>query len=47
MKGRDANLILVEGNPVDDITTLERITLVMFRGERLDRAGLFNQHKED
>ena len=46
-KGRDANLILVEGNPVDDITTLERITLVMFRGERLDRAGLFNQHKED
>ena len=45
--GRDATLLLVEGNPVDDISILERITFVMFRGERLDRSELFDQHNPD
>ena len=46
-KGRDANLILVDGHPAEEISNLERITLVMFRGERLDRPDLFNQDKQD
>ena len=46
-KGRDASLVLVEGNPLDDITSLERITLVMFHGEHIDRSDLFSQQKQD
>jgi imidazolonepropionase-like amidohydrolase/ABC-type multidrug transport system permease subunit len=41
--GRDASLILVEGNPLEDITALERITYVLFHGEQIDRPGLFTQ----
>jgi imidazolonepropionase-like amidohydrolase len=41
--GRDATLILVEGNPLEDISNLERVTYVMFRGEHVDRSELFSQ----
>jgi len=43
--GRDASLILVDGDPLQDIANLERISLVMFRGERVDRSSLFDQSK--
>ncbi|HEX8984691.1 MAG TPA: ABC transporter permease [Bryobacteraceae bacterium] len=39
--GADANLLLVEGNPLEDVAALERISAVIFKGERIDRAALF------
>ena len=38
--GKDANLLLVDGNPLQDIKALSRISLVMLRGERIRRANL-------
>lgn len=43
-KGNDADLILVDGDPLQDITAIERIEMVMFKGERIEREDLFNQH---
>jgi hypothetical protein len=42
-KGYDANLLLVDGNPLKDISVTERISMVMFKGERIDRSELFDQ----
>jgi imidazolonepropionase-like amidohydrolase/ABC-type multidrug transport system permease subunit len=42
-KGYEANLLLVDGNPLKDISVTERISLVMFKGERVDRSELFDQ----
>ncbi|MDR3704022.1 MAG: amidohydrolase family protein, partial [Candidatus Sulfopaludibacter sp.] len=42
-KGLDANLLLIDGNPLIDITATERISLVVFKGERLHRPDLFDQ----
>jgi imidazolonepropionase-like amidohydrolase len=42
-KGMDANLLLVDGNPLQDIGATERISLVVFKGERLQRPDLFDQ----
>ena len=42
-KGMDADLLLVDGNPLQDIGATERISLVVFKGERLDRPALFEQ----
>jgi hypothetical protein len=42
-EGYDANLLLVDGNPLLDIAATERISEVIFRGERLDRSRLFKQ----
>jgi hypothetical protein len=42
-KGIDADLLLVDGNPLQDIGTTERISLVVFKGERLQRPDLFDQ----
>ncbi len=41
--GRDADLLLVDGNPVDDIKRTESIRTVFSKGERIDRPGLFDQ----
>jgi imidazolonepropionase-like amidohydrolase/ABC-type multidrug transport system permease subunit len=42
--GNDADLLVVDGNPLEDISVTERISWVVFKGERVyDRAGLFNQ----
>ena len=43
-KGNDADLLLVDGNPLEDIAALERISEVIFKGERIDRASLLDQH---
>ncbi|MDE3198566.1 MAG: amidohydrolase family protein [Acidobacteriota bacterium] len=43
-KGKDATLLVVDGNPLEDIKAIENISLVMFKGERVDRASLFNQN---
>jgi len=42
-KGMDATLLLVDGNPLTDISATERISLVVFKGERLQRPDLFDQ----
>jgi imidazolonepropionase-like amidohydrolase len=42
-EGMDADLLLVDGNPLQDISATERISLVVFKGERVHRAGLFDQ----
>jgi imidazolonepropionase-like amidohydrolase/ABC-type multidrug transport system permease subunit len=41
--GMDADLLVVDGNPLDDIGAVERISIVFFKGEQLDRSDLFNQ----
>jgi imidazolonepropionase-like amidohydrolase/ABC-type multidrug transport system permease subunit len=42
-RGMEANLLLVDGNPLEDITAIERISLVVFKGERIRRSALFDQ----
>lgn len=39
-EGYDANLLLVDGNPLQDISATERISAVIFRGELLNRPAL-------
>ena len=40
--GHAANLILVDGDPIRDITATERISLVVIKGERVRRSELFD-----
>jgi imidazolonepropionase-like amidohydrolase/ABC-type multidrug transport system permease subunit len=40
-KGHDADLLLVDGDPLQDIEATERISLVIYEGERLNRSELF------
>jgi imidazolonepropionase-like amidohydrolase/ABC-type multidrug transport system permease subunit len=42
-KGFDANLLMVDGNPLQETAATERISLVVFKGERIRRATLFDQ----
>ncbi|HXJ43811.1 MAG TPA: amidohydrolase family protein, partial [Bryobacteraceae bacterium] len=42
-KGKEATLLVVEGNPLQDIKAVEAISFIMFKGERLNRAGLLKQ----
>jgi len=42
-KGLDADLLLVDGNPLSDIAATERISLVVLKGERIRRQALFEQ----
>jgi imidazolonepropionase-like amidohydrolase/ABC-type multidrug transport system permease subunit len=42
-QGYEANLLLVDGNPLKEISVTERISMVMFKGERVDRSELFDQ----
>ena len=41
--GLDADLLPVDGNPLIDITAAERISLVVFKGERIRRAEVFDR----
>jgi imidazolonepropionase-like amidohydrolase/ABC-type multidrug transport system permease subunit len=43
-QGREANLLLVDGNPLKDIQQIESIQAVFLKGERIGRSDLF--HKE-
>jgi hypothetical protein len=42
-EGLDATLLLIDGNPLEQIASTEHITLVFFKGERINRAELFDQ----
>jgi ABC-2 type transport system permease protein len=44
--GLEADLLLVDGNPLQEISATERISLVVFRGERVARGALFRQNEE-
>jgi imidazolonepropionase-like amidohydrolase/ABC-type multidrug transport system permease subunit len=41
-KGYDASLVMVDGNPLDDIRGTRRISDVFFKGERVRRSALFS-----
>ena len=41
--GMEADLLLVDGNPLEEIAATERISLVVFKGERIRRSKLFEQ----
>jgi imidazolonepropionase-like amidohydrolase len=43
-KGREATLLVVDGNPLIDIKALEAISFVMLKGERVNRGELFAQN---
>jgi imidazolonepropionase-like amidohydrolase len=42
-EGFDANLLLVDGNPLKEIKQIESIQSVIFKGERISRSELFDQ----
>ncbi|MEY2479419.1 MAG: hypothetical protein QOI04_346 [Verrucomicrobiota bacterium] len=42
-KGKDATLLVVDGNPLQDVHALSSISVVMMKGERVARPGLFEQ----
>ncbi|MDX2181889.1 MAG: ABC transporter permease [Bryobacteraceae bacterium] len=41
--GAEASLLMVNGNPLAEIGALEAISLVIFKGERVDRSSLFDE----
>jgi imidazolonepropionase-like amidohydrolase/ABC-type multidrug transport system permease subunit len=43
--GKDANLLIVNGNPLEDIRATENISNVIFRGEMINRSGLLKQEE--
>ena len=38
--GKEADLLLVDGNPAEDITDLRRVAAVFLAGQRVDGSGL-------
>jgi imidazolonepropionase-like amidohydrolase len=40
-KGKDATMLVVDGNPLQDIKATEAISFVMFKGEQVERPDLF------
>jgi imidazolonepropionase-like amidohydrolase/ABC-type multidrug transport system permease subunit len=42
-KGYEANLLLVDGDPLQDISSTERISALFFKGARVDRSELFTK----
>lgn len=41
--GLDATMVLVDGNPLEDIAATERVVAVFFKGERVNRTALLRQ----
>ncbi|WP_319588779.1 ABC transporter permease [uncultured Desulfobulbus sp.] len=44
--GREATLVIVEGNPLEDIAATERIWFVLFKGEHVQREELLKVEKD-
>ncbi|MBA3831606.1 MAG: amidohydrolase family protein [Chthoniobacterales bacterium] len=42
-KGKEATLLIVDGNPLQDVHALSSISVVMLKGERVGRNTLFEQ----
>ena len=45
-KGRDATFLLIDGDPVQDITATERISEVFFKGEQVARYKLLQPDEQ-
>jgi imidazolonepropionase-like amidohydrolase len=43
--GMDANFLILDGDPVQDISATEHINAVYLRGEHIERGDLFDQFK--
>jgi imidazolonepropionase-like amidohydrolase len=43
--GKNADFLVLDGNPLDDITNTRRISRVYLRGKEIDRAALRTQLK--
>jgi hypothetical protein len=43
-KGYDASFVVLEGNPLEDISATERIFMVIFKGERVGREDIFEDY---
>jgi imidazolonepropionase-like amidohydrolase/ABC-type multidrug transport system permease subunit len=43
-KGKDATLLIVDGNPLQDVHALSAISVVMLKGERVARPSLFEEN---
>lgn len=43
--GKQANLLVVDGNPLEDVSALRRVSLVMLRGERVGRVSLLEDEE--
>jgi imidazolonepropionase-like amidohydrolase/ABC-type multidrug transport system permease subunit len=43
-KGKEATLLIVDGNPLQDVRALSSVSTVFMKGERVSRSGLFEQH---
>lgn len=44
--GKQANFVVVDGNPMEDIGALRRIAMVMLHGERVGRTNLLKNEEE-
>ncbi len=42
-KGKEATMLVVDGNPLQDVKAVEAVSFVMFKGERVNRAELLKQ----
>ncbi|MEO5719399.1 MAG: amidohydrolase family protein, partial [Chthoniobacterales bacterium] len=42
-KGKEASLLVVDGNPLQDVRALSAISVVFLKGERVARSTLFEQ----
>ncbi len=45
-KGRDASLLMVDGNPLQDVKALSAISAVWIKGERVSRSSVLHQESE-
>jgi imidazolonepropionase-like amidohydrolase/ABC-type multidrug transport system permease subunit len=43
-RGYEASLVILDGNPLEDIRATRRISEVFFKGERVKRANLFEEN---
>jgi imidazolonepropionase-like amidohydrolase/ABC-type multidrug transport system permease subunit len=44
-EGMDATFLVLDGNPLEDISATEHINAIYLRGEHIDRGDLFDQFK--
>jgi imidazolonepropionase-like amidohydrolase len=44
-EGMDATFIVLDGNPLEDISATEHINAIYLRGEHVDRGDLLDQFK--
>ena len=45
-KGKEATLLMVDGNPVQDVRALSSISMVLLKGERVGRSSVLSQDSE-